>query len=115
MIHAQSHRIGLSLRIGLWTSIVLLIMGLVLTGFEGPSARTDVSLSDLPRMLLTGQTNLSTGTVFLYAGLLVLVLTPLFRIGTTALLFLRLQEYRFFTMSLLIFVILVVELVFALT
>ncbi|MBI2620186.1 MAG: DUF1634 domain-containing protein [Ignavibacteriales bacterium] len=112
---AQEQLIGRVLRVGVWLSVVLLSAGLIFFAAEGVSEASSVSLKDFfPRVFGSGD-SLSPGFKLLYAGLIVLVLTPLVRVVMTLVMFFREREWSFFTISLFVSGMLIVELVIALT
>ncbi len=96
--------IGRTLRVGVWTSASLMSIGLLITALLRPD-----SSPIFPDAILWPPTALT----FIHSGLLLLMLTPFLRVTTTLLSFFFEKDWKFVSVSFLVFSMLLVELIFA--
>jgi uncharacterized membrane protein len=94
--------VALLLRAGLLVGGLLILVGLVLAVFEGRLRSHPVALGEVAGSLATGRPS-----AFMAAGILVLVTTPLARVATLAVEFLREGDRRFALVALAVAAILV--------
>jgi uncharacterized membrane protein len=97
------HAAGRVLLAGLALSMALLLLGLVLLGAGGALASTLPTLPAVP----PPATASGVGTLLLFAGVLVLVLTPVLRVAASAVLFARARDGWFTLITLVVLVLLV--------
>ncbi|MCI4335957.1 MAG: DUF1634 domain-containing protein [Thermoplasmata archaeon] len=91
------------LRGGLYTSIVLIIVGLAISAVGGlPS----IDFGGVPSVH-AGSPLGSWGALVVFLGLLLLVLTPVFRVGCATFLFARAKDRAFTAITLFVLVVLV--------
>jgi uncharacterized membrane protein len=112
--HLVERWIGRTLRFGVWISAGLMIAGLLLAWFSTGSLRLpseNPSPGDVFRNLLAGSLDPVT---LMFAGLLLLMLTPFLRVLTAAVGFAAEKDRRFVVVALVVFAMLVGELVFSL-
>jgi len=99
-----------TLRGGVWFSAGLLVAGLftdlMKTAGEEPSR--NLSLGDFVE-ILTGNLDASVGETVLYAGIVALLLTPVLRVFSAAVMFIAERDVKFTVVSLSMFMALVVE------
>ena len=106
--------VGLILKLGSYCSLVLIILGLILSFFTGKT----FSLSEKNLPLSIGQFFSSFknfySVVILNLGLLILMFTPFFRVLTALLSFLFSKDIKYTLISSGVFLILVFSLILAL-
>ena len=94
---------GRVLLAGLALSMALVLLGLVLLGAAGAFASTLPTLPAFP----PPTTAVGVGTLLLFAGVLVLVLTPVLRVATSVVLFARARDGWFTFITLVVLALLV--------
>jgi uncharacterized membrane protein len=112
--HLVEHWVGIALRAGVWSSATLMIAGLLLTWFSAGSLRLpdeNPHPAEVLRNLFSGSLDPVT---LIFAGLLLLMLTPFLRVLTAAIGFAAEKDMRYFFVALVVFSMLVGELVFSL-
>ncbi len=117
--HSGAHNlverwVGRTLRFGVWTSAGLMIAGLLLTWLSAGSLRLpseNPSPGEVFRGLFAGSPDPVT---LMFAGLLLLMLTPFLRVLTAAVGFAVEKDWRFVLVALVVFAMLLGELVFSL-
>ena len=101
------------LRVGVWTSAVLMVSGLLLAAFQ-PGAlgiiRT-VTLYQLAGYLVAGHLD---PVILMFSGLVVLMTTPVLRVLTAIIGFAMERDRRFVLVSATVFVMLVCEITYSL-
>lgn len=107
--HHLERRIGAVLRVGIWGSSGLMILGLIgaatqSAGFQPPGANP--SLKELFLHFFAHPTDAST---LMYAGLVCLMLTPILRVLTALFGFAAERDWKFVGVSLAIFLMLLGE------
>ena len=112
-------RIGLLLRVGVFTSSVLMAAGLLLAALQPAQTASEYSptLKELLRGLVSGELNSASGSpafTLLFAGLLVLMLTPFLRVLAALFAFLAEKDWRFVGIAAVVFFILVGQLIYSL-
>jgi len=109
-------RIGLLLRAGVAVSSVLMAAGLLLATFQSaqPAVDYNPTLRELLIGLTSGQTNESTALLLMFAGLVVLMLTPFLRVLAALFAFLAEKNWRFVGVATVVFCILVGQLIYSL-
>lgn len=95
--------VTLVLRGGLVVSASLILLGLALLALTG-GAHLGVAA---PSSLASVRSNVDPAATVLFSGLLVLVLTPVLRVGLSVVLFARLRDYRFTLITLFVCAVLV--------
>ena len=112
--HVVERWIGRTLRLGVWASASLMIVGLILAWPSAGSLRPpgeNPSPGEVLRSLLSGSLDPVT---LIFAGLLLLMLTPFLRVLTAAVGFAAERDGRFVAVSLVVFAMLLGEFVFSL-
>jgi len=112
--HVVEHWIGLTLRLGVWASAGLMIAGLIFAWVSAGSLQTpgeNPSPGDVLRNLFSGSLDAVT---LIFAGLLLLMLTPFLRVLTAIVGFAFEKDGRFVVVSLIVFAMLLGELIFSL-
>lgn len=101
-----------TLRVGVWTSTLLIAVGLFLALVRPESAQWEAQTSTSPGSLtnmLSSQRGQSSAILF--AGLLVLMLTPFVRVVATMAAFASEKDWKFVAVALTVFLLLITELV----
>ncbi len=112
--HLVEHWVGIVLRAGVWSSATLMIAGLLLAWFSAGSLRMpneNPHPAEVFHNLLSGSFDPPT---LIFAGLLVLMLTPFLRVLTSAIGFAVEKDTRFLFVALVVFAMLLGELLFSL-
>lgn len=109
-------RIGLLLRLGVAISSVLMATGLLLAAFQPPQSSLDnnPTLKQLIQDLLAGHVSESSALLFMFAGVVTLMLTPFLRVLAAMFAFLAEKDWRFVGVAAIVFCILVGQLVYSL-
>jgi uncharacterized membrane protein len=112
--HLVEHWVGIALRAGVWSSATLMIAGLLLAWLSAGSLRMpkeNPHPAEVLRNLLSGSLDPIT---LIFAGLLVLMLTPFLRVLTAAIGFAAEKDTPFVIVALIVFAMLLGELLFSL-
>ena len=112
--HLVEHWVGRVLRLGVWGSVGLMIAGLLLAWFSTGSIQPpseNPSPGQVLRNLFAGSLDPVT---LIFAGLLLLMLTPIVRVLTAAVGFAAEKDRPFVAVALVVFAMLLGELVFSL-
>jgi len=112
--HLVERWVGRTLRFGVWTSAGLMVAGLLLAWLSAGSLRLpseNPTPGEVFRSLLAGSLDPVT---LMFAGLLLLMLTPFLRVLTAAAGFAAEKDRRFVVVALVVFAMLLGELVFSL-
>lgn len=112
--HIVERSISWTLRIGVWASAALMLLGLALAWFSPDPIRLpgeNPHPLDVLRYILTGSLDPVT---LMFAGLLLLMLTPFLRVLTAVIGFAVERDGAFVMVALLVFALLLGELVFSL-
>ena len=112
--HLVERWVGRALRAGVWSSGGLMIIGLALAWFSGSSLaipKENPTPGEVFRSLFTGSLDPVT---LIFAGLLLLMLTPFVRVLTAAAGFAAERDRKFVVVALVVFVMLLGELLFSL-
>jgi uncharacterized membrane protein len=112
--HTVERWVGRVLRLGVWSSAGLMIAGLLLAWFTTGSIQPPAenpSPGEVLRTMLAGSFDPIT---LIFAGLLVLMLTPFIRVLTAAIGFAAEKDRPFVAVALVVFAMLLGELVFSL-
>jgi uncharacterized membrane protein len=112
--HVVERWVGRSLRAGVWSSAGLMIIGLALAWLSGSSLglpKENPTPGEVFRGLLSGSFDPVT---LIFAGLLLLMLTPFVRVLTAAIGFAAERDRTFVIVALVVFIMLLGELVFSL-
>ena len=112
--HRLERWISRTLRLGVWASAVLMIAGLAGAWISESALRIPAenpSATEVLRDLFSGSLD---PTTLIFAGLVLLMLTPFLRVLTAAVGFAVEKDRTFTLVSLMIFVMLVGELVYSL-
>lgn len=100
--------IGRGLQIGVLASAVLILAGLLLYLFTGRSGYPGATFPTSLPALFTGAAALKPYAVILL-GLFVLILTPVFRVGFSIILFWKEKDFLYVRITTLVFAILLVS------
>lgn len=112
--HVVERWIGRVLRAGVWGSAMLIIIGLILVwalGVDIPLPSENPSPSDVLGRMTSGSFDPFT---LIFAGLILLMLTPFLRVLTAAIGFAVEKDRPFTIVSLVIFAMLIGELIYSL-
>ena len=112
--HLVERWVGRTLRFGVWTSAGLMVAGLLLAWLSAGSLRLpseNPTPGEVFRSLLAGSLDPVT---LMFAGLLLLMLTPFLRVLAAAVGFAAEKDRRFVVVALVVFAMLLGELVFSL-
>lgn len=112
--HVVERWIGWSLRLGVWGSAALMVLGLALAWVSPGSLHLpgeNPRPADILRSLFSGSLD---PVMLMFAGLLFLMLTPFLRVLTAAVGFAAEKDKTFVLMALLVFALLLGELIFSL-
>jgi uncharacterized membrane protein len=112
--HIVERWIGRTLRIGVWGSATLMVLGLALAWSSSGTLRLpseNPHPADVFHSLLSGSLD---PVVLMFAGLLCLMLTPFLRVLTAAVGFAAEKDRTFVIVALVVFAMLLGELVFSL-
>lgn len=108
---ATSERwIGRTLRFGVWTSAILMLIGVILAGFQGDPQMAQVWTF---AQLISNSSVWTSGVALLYCGLVLLMATPFLRVIAALLGFAVQKEWRYVAVSIFILSMLVGELIIA--
>ncbi|MCI0706445.1 MAG: DUF1634 domain-containing protein [Ignavibacteriae bacterium] len=115
-VKKYEHRIGLLLRLGVITSSILMAIGLLLAAFQQPqsSGVENPTLKELLAGLFAGEIVILPASLFMFGGLVVLLLTPFLRVLAALFAFLAEKDWRFVGVAALVFCILVGQLIYTL-
>ena len=112
--HIVEHWVGIALRAGVWSSAILMIAGLAIAWLSVGSLRMpeeNPHPAEVLRNLLSGSPDPMT---LIFAGLLLLMLTPFLRVLTAAIGFAAEKDTRFVFVALVVFSMLLGELLLSL-
>jgi uncharacterized membrane protein len=112
--HVVERWIGWTLRIGVWGSAFLMVLGLILAWLSPGSVRLpseNPSPGDILHSLFSGSPDPVT---LMFAGLLFLMLTPFLRVLTAMVGFAAEKDRTFVIVALVVFTMLIGELAFSL-
>lgn len=112
--HTVERWIGWTLRVGVWASATLMVLGLGLAWFSAGTLRLP---SENPRPIAVLHSLLSGSldpVMVMFAGLLLLMLTPFLRVLTAAVGFAAEKDRTFVVVALIVFAMLLAELIFSL-
>lgn len=112
--HIVERWIGWTLRIGVWGSATLMVLGLALAWFSPGALRLpseNPHPADVLHSLLSGSLD---PVMLMFAGLLFLMLTPFLRVLTAVVGFAAEKDRTFVIVALVVFSMLLAELVFSL-
>lgn len=96
------------LMIGVLLSAFITFIGLVLFLITGNSGYTGDTFPTSPITILSGLLSLKPYAIIL-TGLLVLIATPVFRVGVSILVFLKEKDYLYVKITSIVFVILIIS------
>ncbi len=111
--HFAEHWAGRILRIGVWTSAGLMILGLILAAASPssiPPAMGNPSLESLASHLFSSSFDPVT---LLFTGLVLLMFTPILRVATAIIGFAIERDWRFVAVSAIVLVLLGGEIVYS--
>jgi uncharacterized membrane protein len=119
-VPSQSYErwISKTLRIGVGLSTILMVGGLTIAALQDTPVAVPLvnpSLVELFARLVTGSFANTVAVTMMYTGLFLLMLTPFMRVAATTISFSLLRDWRFVSVSLLVLVMLVGQLVLSLT
>lgn len=112
--HRVERWIGRILRFGVWGSASLMVAGLISAWLSESTLRIPIenpAATEVVRNLFSGTLD---STTLIFAGLILLMLTPFLRVLIAAAGFAVEKDHRFTLVSLVIFIMLVGELVYSL-
>ena len=96
------------LRIGVFVSAIVIGFGLILLFATGKSGYPGSSFPTSPRDIFSGLTVLKPYAVIL-TGLLILIITPVFRVGVSIFTFLKEKDYMYVIITTIVFIILIIS------
>lgn len=100
--------ISRSLQVGVLGSAAVILIGFLLFMITGNSGYAQDSYPTNPLLILQGLVALKPYAIIL-AGLFLLILTPVFRVGVSILVFLKEKDYRYVIITTIVFVILIIS------
>lgn len=101
------------LKMGVWLSAALLLSGVVLNYADPPAnPSANLSLSALFGSMILLQ--LPASEAFLYTGIVMLIVTPILRVGTAAIVFVAERDWRFAGVSIAVMAVLLLEIILSL-
>jgi len=101
------------LKIGMWLSAGLLLGGMVLVFVHPPeSSSSNLNTADFLDALV--QLRLPLGEGLLYAGIMMLISTPVLRVGAAVVTFIAERDWKFVGVSIAVFVVLLLEIILSL-
>ena len=113
--HQLERWTGRVLRVGVWSSATLLVAGLALAargGFAQAVPEHNPSIGALVRQLFSASMDAHT---LMFAGLVLLMCTPILRVITAAVGFAAERDRRFTVVALVVLVMLVGEIIYSLS
>lgn len=96
------------LRIGVLLSAAVIAIGLVMFLITGQSGYAGSSYPATPGQILHGLINFKSYAVIL-TGLLILIFTPVFRVGVSIIVFTKEKDFLYVKITLLVFIILMIS------
>lgn len=105
--------IAWTLKIGVWLSAALLMSGVVLN-YAYPPANPSANLSLAVLLDSMIRLQLPAGEAFLYTGIVMLILTPILRVGTVVVVFASERDWRFVGVSIAVLAVLFLEIILSL-
>jgi len=112
--HRREHLVSLVLRGGVITSGILLALGFVLYASQPMYHDIVQPAAEFYRILAWDAVALADPFLYLYAGLLALMFTPVLRIVIAAWMFARSREWKYVLISSVVFAVIVASIVYAL-
>lgn len=103
--------ISWSLRIGVYLAGTIIVLGLVLLFLTGRSGYPAGTFPSTVREALSGSLSLKPAAI-ISLGLMLLILTPVFRVAASIILFLREKDYLYSLITVVVLAILLVGLFF---
>lgn len=97
-----------ALRIGVVASAIIIALGLLAFIITGHSGYAGSTFPRSPIIILKGLIHLKPYAIMLF-GLLVLILTPVFRVGVSIITFLQEKDYLYTAITATVFVILIIS------
>lgn len=95
-----------SLRVGVFLSAIVISVGLVLFLVSGESGYPGETYPTLLKDIFLGAVNMKPFAIIL-AGLVLLILTPIMRVGVSILVFLKEKDWLYVVISTIVFLILI--------
>ena len=100
--------ISKSLQVGVLFSAAVMLAGLLMFLITGNSGYANNAYPTSPLLILHGVAALKSYAIILI-GLFILILTPVFRVGVSIILFLKDEDYLYVKITSLVFAILIVS------
>jgi uncharacterized membrane protein len=100
--------ISKSLKIGVILSAVITLVGFAMFLITGNSGYPDKFFPTDPLQIFAGVAALKPYAIIL-TGLMILILTPVLRVGISIILFLKEKDYKFTVITAVVFVILIIS------
>ena len=98
------------LRIGVWSSALLMGIGLILAAVNSSQASSNLSLSEIAIEIKAFH---FPPHVIILSGLIVLMFTPILRVAVAVIGFMREKDRRFVVVALVVLVMLISEIVYS--
>ena len=105
---------GLVLRLGVWGSALLIVLGLLTSWVLPPESSASTEIPSISTVLGEISSGSFGGATLMFAGLILLMLTPFLRVLIALTAFAAERDWKFAGISLVVFILLVGELVFSL-
>jgi uncharacterized membrane protein len=109
-IECTEIKIARILKAGVLVSAAIILTGLILYFATGTGGYAGDSFPTSPLLILQGIFALKPYAVILF-GLLILVLTPFFRVGVSVIVFLKEKDKLYVVITSIVFIILIVSLI----
>lgn len=112
--------VGMTLRVGVWVSSLMMLSGLIMAFVTTTVSlpERNPTLSELASFLTSNEILHASGRsslALMYTGLVLLMLTPFFRVIATALAFASTKDRRYVAISILVLIMLIGQLIYSLS
>ena len=111
--HSVEHKASIVLRIGLWLSASLMVLGLLMAAPSGFRIIVPVRSPSMGEILRAVVTTAPDPVTVLYTGLLFLMFTPILRVATAVVGFAADGDRKFFWVSSLVLALLAAEILYS--
>lgn len=98
------------LRIGVVLSAIIVFVGLAMFLISGNSGYSGSYFPTTPSEILKGLVHLKSYAIIL-TGLIILILTPVFRVGVSILVFIKEKDFLYVKITSIVFIILIISFV----
>ncbi len=111
---------GMTLRVGVWVSSLMMLSGLIMAFITGTVSvpAKNPTLSELVSFLMSDEllhVSARSSLALMFTGLVLLMLTPFFRVIATTLAFASTKDRRYVAISILVLIMLIGQLIYSLS